>query len=525
MRLPQGLEDVRDSVAPEPARGGIRPALSGSEAVAPYSSPMEPAPVADLRAPFPRPRRGGSPMGRLIVVSNRVSAPTGEGAGNQGGLAMALSAALREYDGIWVGWSGETVETFTGELNYTRAHGVTLATMDLEEQDVDEYYNGYANKTLWPLFHYRIDLTAYDRSFGMGYERVNARFAETLASVIQPDDVIWVHDYHFIPLGRELRKRGIQNPIGFFLHIPWPPRQLLVTLPRDRQLVESLFEYDLVGLQTEEWLEELLEYLVREADGEMLDEGYVQAFGRRTRFASFPIGIDAQDFRALSTSLVAKRSYDRMVRSAGDRKLILGVDRLDYSKGLPDRFLAYECFLTQNPEFRGEVFLLQIAPPSRTEVEEYQAIRSRLDELTGRINGEFAEVDWVPIRYVNQGYRRDQLAGIYRAAQIGLVTPLRDGMNLVAKEYVAAQDPEDPGVLILSRFSGAAQQMQDALIVNPFDQEDVSDALKRGLLMSWQERVRRWEALIDGIMKQDVVGWREDFVAALGKAGVRRQEA
>ena len=454
-------------------------------------------------------------MGRLIVISNRVSPPSDVGGGTQGGLAMALAAALREHSGIWFGWSGQTTETYSGQVGVQRAGGVTVATMDLEDQDVQEYYNGYANKTLWPLFHHRVDLTAYERSFGEGYARVNARFAETVLPLIEEEDFVWIHDYHLIPLAQELRRRGVKNRIGFFLHIPWPARHLITTLPRHPQLVEALFDYDLVGFQTQDSLEAFKDYVVHEAGGSLGEGRALSAFGRTAEFDAFPIGMDVTEFTAALDGETAKREYARMQTSMLDRQMIIGVDRLDYSKGLEERFLAYEQFLQDNPDLHEKVFLLQIATPSREDVEAYQEIRGRLDGVSGRINGAFSTVDWVPIRYVNRGYRRDQLAGIYRAAKLGLVTPLRDGMNLVAKEYVAAQDPEDPGVLILSRFAGAAEQMGEALIVNPFSREDVSDAILRGLAMPLAERRRRWDRLMADLRTTDVSAWRDDFVRAL----------
>lgn len=460
-------------------------------------------------------------MTRLIVVSNRVTPPSSDAAGSQGGLAVAIGEALREYRGIWFGWSGERVPEFTGQLNMQRTGGVTTATVDLEEQDVDEYYNGYANKTLWPLFHYRIDLTEYDRSFDSGYARVNQRFADTLFPIIEPDDIIWVHDYHLFPLARELRQRGVTNRIGFFLHIPWPPPRLLATLPRHQELVSGLFDYDLVGFQTSEWLESFCDYFVREAHAQVSD-GAMTAFGRTIRIGAFPIGIDAEAFHKASQSREALDARERMLRSIAGRQMIVGVDRLDYSKGLEERFHGYERFLTDHPDRCQEVFLLQIAPPTRGEIGSYQEIRSKLDTLSGRINGAHAEIDWVPLRYVNRGYRRQTLAGIYRTARIGLVTPLRDGMNLVAKEYVAAQDELDPGVLILSRFAGAALQMKDALLVNPFSQEEIAEAIHEGLEMPKAERTRRWEALVHGVRTDDVVKWRSDYVAALEAVDCRR---
>jgi trehalose 6-phosphate synthase len=460
-------------------------------------------------------------MRRLIIVSNRVNPPNASGEETVGGLAMALAAALREYSGLWFGWSGKTTPEFTGALNIHTIDGVTAAVVDLEEADLDEYYNGYANKTLWPLFHYRTDLAAYDRAYGAGYSRVNRRFAETLAPLIEPDDLIWVHDYHLIPLGRELRALGIKNRIGFFLHVPWPARQVFTTLPGHALLAQAMFDYDLVGFQTVEYLQAFEEYVLNEVGGAQPEPGRLRAFGRTVKVGAFPIGIDAPEFARMLKSAKARRMRDLMTAATVFRYLVVGVDRLDYSKGLEERFMGFERFLADNPDMRREVLMLQIAPVSRESVEAYQEIRGRLDALSGRINGDFADVDWNPFRYVNKNYRRDELAGIYGAARVGLVTPLRDGMNLVAKEFVAAQNPEDPGVLILSRFAGAALQLWEALLVNPNSPEEIADALKRALAMEKPERIRRWRALFDNVQREDVTAWRDAFVSAL--AGVKEQ--
>jgi len=461
-------------------------------------------------------------MSRLIVVSNRVSPPTSKGEETVGGLAMALAAALREYSGLWFGWSGKTNPEFTGQLQMMKIDGVTTATIDLADDDYDEYYNGYANKTLWPLLHYRTDLTAYDRAYGEGYERVNKRFAETLRPLIEKDDLIWIHDYHLIPLGRELRRLGVKNRMGFFLHVPWPAHQIFTTLPGHKQLVEAMFDYDLVGFQTQEYQQAFEEYVLTEAGGEQTAPGQLKAFGRTVKVGAFPIGIDAADFRRMLKSQRATRMRDIMTACTVFRRLIVGVDRLDYSKGLEERFIGFERLLADNPDLRREVLMLQIAPVSREGVEAYQEIRGRLDALSGRINGEFADVDWQPFRYVNKNYRRDELAGIYCAARVGLVTPLRDGMNLVAKEFVAAQNPEDPGVLILSRFAGAARQLKDALLVNPNSPEEMAEALKQALAMEKPERIRRWRALYENVQREDVTAWRDEFVNALAGMEPRR---
>lgn len=446
-------------------------------------------------------------MSRLIVISNRVSA----GGGAQGGLAVALSAALRKNGGVWFGWSGEQTDEFTGHINFRREDGVITATVDLEEQDIDEYYNGYANRTLWPLFHHRIDLAEYERSYAGGYQRANERFAETVRPLIEPDDLVWVQDYHMFPLGDELRKRGLKNRIGFFLHIPWPPRRLMATLPEAHALVETLFAYDVIGFHTSEWLDSFCDFARDELGAVIDDEGNVTLRNRKVRLLACPIGIDAEEFAAMAAGAKAEETFQLVRESAVGRSLIVGVDRLDYSKGLEERFLGYERFLSEHPEERKEVVLLQIAPPSRGSVETYQRIRATLESMAGRINGAHAALDWVPIRYVNQAYSRDVLAGVYRASRIGLVTPLRDGMNLVAKEYVAAQDPEDPGVLILSRFAGAAEQMTSAIQVNPHSAEELSDAIHQALTMPLAERKRRWSDLMEGVQAKDVMWWLEEF--------------
>lgn len=466
-------------------------------------------------------------MSRLIIISNRVAKPSADAA--QGGLAVALSSALREGRGMWIGWSGEETENFTGHIHFQDHDGVRTATLDLEEQDIDEYYNGYANRTLWPLFHFRIDLAEYERDFEGGYNRVNHHFANMASHLIESDDIIWVQDYHMIPLGQMLRDKGYKNRIGFFLHIPWPPTRLLVSLPHHEKLVRTLFAYDVIGFQTAEWLESFRHYSEKEL-GATLDGDRITLDGRTIRAIACPIGIDYPEFTAAARGDVAARMKKQVRASLQDRKMIIGVDRLDYSKGLEERFNGYERFLREHPDLHRRLVLVQVAPPSRETVDSYRQIRGTLDSLTGRINGAYSDVDWTPIRYVNRGYARDQLAGIYRAAHIGLVTPLRDGMNLVAKEYVAAQDPEDPGVLILSRFAGAALQFTTGpLLVNPYSPDEISDAIGKALKMPLTERKERWEKMIDIVEKYDVTWWRDSFTdeltgeteAGAGAAGIQ----
>ncbi len=454
------------------------------------------------------------------MISNRVAVPKARGvAGAQGGLAGALNSALKDYGGIWFGWSGEESEDRTGNINLQRNDGVTTATIDLSTRDIDEYYNGYANSTLWPLFHYRLDLTEYERETGKGYERVNERFAECVTPLIEEEDLVWVHDYHLLPLGERLRSRGLKNRIGFFLHIPWPPARLFVSLPYHERLVRTMLEYDLIGFQTEEWLESFLHYCRKELGAEVDEEsGQISFEGRTTIARAYPIGIDWEHFQAQGTKEEASTAEQRLRQSTRNRVAMIGVDRLDYSKGLPERIDGIGRFFDQHPERVRDLVFIQIAPPSREDVESYQKIRTELEQKTGQINGARSEVDLVPIRYVNHGYSHAELYGFFRASKIGMVTPLRDGMNLVAKEYVAAQDPEDPGVLILSRFAGAAHQLKDAVLVNPHSPDDLSHAIRIALDMPLEERKARYQAMIGTIRDDNVQDWTKRFCDDLASA-------
>ena len=438
-------------------------------------------------------------------------------AGAQGGLAGALNSALREHGGVWFGWSGQESEDGAGGGIDTQTHdGVTTATVDLSKRDIDEYYNGYANATLWPLFHYRLDLTEYERETGKGYERVNEAFAEAVTPLIEEDDLVWVHDYHLIPLGERLRSRGITNRIGFFLHIPWPPTRLFVSLPYHERLVRTMLQYDLIGFQTQEWLDSFLHYCTKELHAEV-DEatGSVTLDGRTVTAKAYPIGIDWDHFQAQGDTGESRQAEQRLLSSTRRRTAMIGVDRLDYSKGLPERIDGIGRFFDQHPERVRDLVYIQVAPPSREDVESYQQIRTLLEQKTGQINGARSEVDLVPIRYVNRGYTHAELYGFFRAAKIGLVTPLRDGMNLVAKEYVAAQDPDDPGVLILSRFAGAAQQLEDAVLVNPHSPDDVAHAIGKALDMKIDERRARYDSMVRTVHDDNVEKWTEDFVTDL----------
>tara|TARA_B100001179_G_scaffold62643_1_gene43389 strand:- start:105 stop:1388 length:1284 start_codon:yes stop_codon:yes gene_type:complete len=427
---------------------------------------------------------------------------------------------LKDRKGLWFGWSGEESESGrTGHIDTQTSDGVTTATLDLSQRDIDEYYNGYANSTLWPLFHDRLDLAEYERETAKGYERVNERFAELGAPLIDAEDIVWVHDYHLIPLGERLRSRGLKNRIGFFLHIPWPATRMFVSLPYHERLVRTLLFYDVVGFQTQEWLESFLHYCENELRAEVdKASGTVTFEGRTTIARAYPIGIDWEHFSKLGENGEARQAQQRLISSTRRRIAMIGVDRLDYSKGIPERIDGIGRFFDKNPESIRDLVFIQIAPPSREDVGSYQEIRAALEQKCGQINGARSEVDMVPIRYVNRGYSHAELFGFFRGAKIGLVTPLRDGMNLVAKEYVAAQDPEDPGVLILSRFAGAAAQLKDAVLVNPHSPDDIAHAIRIALDMPLEERKRRYEKMIATVRDDNVQNWTRNFMHDLSEA-------
>lgn len=455
-------------------------------------------------------------LSRLIVVSNRVPLPDKNGTAPAGGLAVALQAALEKRGGIWMGWSGKNSgEKDPGPLAMQKHGNIDYALTDLSNTDIEEYYHGFANRVLWPICHYRLDLADYGRKEMAGYFRVNRLFAHRLAPLTQPEDTIWIHDYHLIPLAAELRQMGIRNRIGFFLHIPWPPADVLFAMPVHEEIMKALSHYDLVGFQTKHDLDNFAGGLVREGMGQSTGDDTFTAWGRTFRGCHAAIGIETAKFAEYASKAADNPMVRRARKSIEARDLIIGVDRLDYSKGIMQRIDAFERFVNTNVAHHNKVTYLQITPKSRSEVPEYETMQRMVAEQAGRVNGALGTVDWVPIRYINRSIGRPVLAGLYRLARIGLVTPLRDGMNLVAKEYVAAQDPDDPGVLVLSRFAGAARELGDALLVNPYDIEGTANAIARGLNMPKQERKDRWQRMMDHLLANDVNTWCDDFLRDL----------
>jgi len=471
-------------------------------------------------------------LARLVVVSNRVSVPTGDGAKRAGGLEVALRPALQQNGGVWLGWSGKVAAADELETRSIKNKNVEYVVTDLSNDDYQEYYNGFANRVLWPILHYRLDLAEFARRDLSGYFRVNDHFATQLEKVIADDDLIWVHDYHMIPIAAALRRRGHANRIGFFLHVPFPPPEILTSLPNHERLIPLLLEYDVVGFQTDSDSGNFIRYLIAECNStkEMRvfetagRQTTLNVNGHQTKIGSFPVGIEPRAFERLARRNVRSPLVKDLVTSLGSRALVIGVDRLDYSKGLIQRLDAFDLFLANHPDWIGKVTYLQIAPKNRSAIPEYAELEEAANSAAGRINGKYGEVSWTPIRYVNRVYSRSALAGLYRTARVGLVTPLRDGMNLVAKEYVAAQDPEDPGVLILSRFAGAAIDLRRALLVNPYDSESVANALAQALAMPLDERRARHQALLAVVSGYDVERWQREFLTALrGETGISQE--
>ena len=459
-------------------------------------------------------------MSRLIAVSNRVA--NLQDLSKAGGLAIGVGDALKARGGIWFGWDGNTVAQGTRvPPKIDKIGRTTTITLPLTNKDYREYYAGFANRVLWPLLHYRLDLVEFEPAFLRGYKRVNSKFADALSPHLKANDTIWIHDYHLIPLAAELRKRGCQQRIGFFLHTPFPPPEIVAAAPENDWLVHSLFSYDLIGFQTTTDLGNFKRYVEEYDEGTTERDGRLLAFGKHVTAGCYPIGIDVDSFATMAHSGDAEEQVRVLRQRTLQRQQIIGVDRLDYSKGLPDRMRAFRRLLELYPDTIKSVTLMQIAPATREDVEAYSDIRAELETISGAINGEFGDFDWTPVRYIHRAIARPTLAALFRASQVGFVSPLRDGMNLVAKEYIAAQDDDDPGVLVLSRFAGAAEDLKEALIVNPYNIDEMADALQRALKMTLTERRQRQKALLKRIRRRDAHNWQLEFLSALEDLAVR----
>jgi trehalose 6-phosphate synthase len=460
--------------------------------------------------------------GRLVVVSNRlpnIKPDYDWKAGkipSAGGLVSALLPVMESSrQGIWMGWSGRSVSAKqSGRVSEAVHDVVRLVTVDLSDREVDRYYNGFCNRTLWPMFHVFQNRVRVDRRQQEYYFRVNERFGKALLDLLEPDDVVWVHDYHMAPLGRFLRREGFKGPLGFFLHIPFPPLEMIEILTDPLGFMDAWLDYDLVGFHTERYVENYFEVAERLMLG-VRENHRLFAGNRMQTVISCPIGIDTRIYDPRPQPAGGKRRSRGLRSLIPDMKIILGVDRLDYTKGIPERIDAMEYFFKNHPDWRRKVSLIQVCSPSRTRVKEYQEQKKMVTAMVGRINGEYAEHDWTPIRYLYRTYGQADLAHFYRDADVALITPLRDGMNLVAMEYVAAQHPEAPGVLVLSRFTGAAEYLHEAVLVNPYLIDSVSEGLNRALSMSLRERKDRHQAMLDYVSKNTATNWANLFIDTL----------
>jgi trehalose 6-phosphate synthase len=450
---------------------------------------------------------------RLIIVSNRVVAPEEADSSLADEMAATVKAALRNQNGMWFGWSGAMTDQPASEPRTHEVNKVTYVQIDLSKSDIQEYCNGLANSVLWPILHYRVDLQQYSRAEASGYMRVNHIYADHLSALINEDDVVWVHDYHLMALARELRSRGHRNRIGFFLHTPCAPPDILQTLPYHWEILGGLTYCDLVGFQTKNDRDNFADYLVRQ--GATQPRGGYEIDGRRVRLGVFPVSIETKAYMRLARNAGRSAMVALVRESLGGSRLVLSVDRLDCSKGISERIKAFERFLETNPDWHGKATLLQLTPKSWSDIKQYAEIESEVAGLIGKVNGRFGDAAWTPIRYVNRSYSRTVLAGIYRAAHVAMTTPLRDGMNLAAKEFLVAQDPDDPGVLMLSQFAGAAVELDEALIVNPHETDAVAAALRRALEMPLNERRERHAPMLAHLLKNDIKRWSRSYTSTL----------
>jgi trehalose 6-phosphate synthase/phosphatase len=468
-------------------------------------------------------------MARLILVSNRLPItvkPEGDGVvveRSSGGLATGLRGPHEQSGGVWIGWPGDVSAMTESQRAALDEHlrELRCVAVDLSSSEVSKYYDGFSNAVLWPLFHYLLDrIPPHSQEWDV-YRAVNEKFADVVARVWQPGDLVWVHDYQLVLVPRMLRARIPSATIGFFLHIPFPASEVLRILPWREQVLEGMLGADLVGFHTFTYRSHFSSAVLRVL-GIPTDNDRIDLEGRATRLGVFPIGVDAKTFNTLASDADVLREAATMRAEARGERILLGIDRLDYTKGIPRRLLAFERLLEREPRWRGKIRLVQVAVPSRDAVPSYQDFRRQVDELVGRINGAFSTVDWVPIHYVHRSLEAKHVVALYRAADVMLVTPLRDGMNLVAKEFVTSRSDED-GVLVLSELAGAAAEMGEALQVNPYDIDGMAQAFDDALTMPDEEKRVRMRALRERIASRDVHHWAKSFLDALG--GEQREAA
>nr|HQD27578.1 bifunctional alpha,alpha-trehalose-phosphate synthase (UDP-forming)/trehalose-phosphatase [Methanoculleus thermophilus] len=464
-------------------------------------------------------------MNRLLIVSNRLPISISRKNGDihlqrsVGGLATGVGSFYKSYESLWIGWPGINVQKKQDDerdrivdvLQKEQCHPVFLSPYDIKH-----YYDGFCNNTLWPLLHYFNHFAEYNPKTWQVYQRVNEKFCDAVMEVVRPDDIIWVHDYHLMLLPQMLRERLPDAEIGYFHHIPFPSYEVFRHLPWRKEILSGLLGADLIGFHTYGYVRHFLSS-VRRLLGYEHSFGEVRTGTRVVRTDLFPMGIDYQRFADAAGSTPVQKEIARIRQMYGKRKIILSFDRLDYTKGIPLRLEAFDALLEKKPEYRGAVSLVLVAVPSRTGVDSYQALKKQIDELVGRINGKYGTTDWTPVSYFYNFLPFDTLVAFYSAADVALVTPLRDGMNLMAKEYVATRT-DGTGVLILSEMAGAAEELGEAIIVNPNDQDAVIEAIEAALAMPEKEQIERNRTMQKRLMRYDIEHWVGDFLTRLGDA-------
>jgi trehalose 6-phosphate synthase/phosphatase len=470
-------------------------------------------------------------MNRLIVVSNRLPFAL-DSAGEDlwtvtpavGGLVSAIEPVLRDRGGTWIGWPGIAGEIPNEPLaEATRGAGYNVLPVALSESERDEFYYGYSNEVIWPLFHDLQNFCNFEPAYWQAYKQVNERYADAILRSAKSDDFIWVHDYHLMYVAQALRERGgSQNlsALTFFLHIPFPPFDIFAKLPQQRRLLRALLQFDLLGFQTRRDVRNFLQCVRRVmSEAKLLsrhERDVIRFEERKIQVGYFPIGIDFESFANGAKSEAVERTSHDLRATLPESQLMLGSDRLDYSKGIPERLRAFGDALERYPELHGRLVLIQIVVPSRVEIPRYGEFKARIDRLVGDINGRFSTSTWIPVQYHFRGLDRQELLAHYRACDIAFITPLKDGMNLVAKEYCACRT-DNSGALILSQFAGAAEQLKpDALLVNPYDVEQMADTIVNAFRMSQAERTARMKRMRRNVRKENVFWWVDSFLKAGG---------
>jgi len=453
-------------------------------------------------------------MSKLVVISNRVAIP-GKLNTSPGGLAVGLEGALKDNGGVWFGWSGNVSETTDHHVKTEHVNNIDYATLDLNGQEYDNYYSGFSNGLLWPLFHYVLGFTKFSRQQYSGYRAVNKIFAQKIKDFIGPEDIIWVHDYHLIPIAYELKALGITNRIGFFLHVPFPNYGMLRSLPIANELVECICNFDVVGFQTEDDLANFKDAAQRSIGAELVQKNHIKNKNHLIFSHAYPIGVDFEAIQNYVECIKKPALFSPAFSEQCDQLMIVGADRIDYSKGLLEKMDAYDKFLSKYPQHHHNVSMVQIATVSRADDPDYINLRENLERKISHINGMHGEMNWLPVHYLNRNLEHNELMKLFRSSKVCLVTSLRDGMNLVAKEYIAAQNPEDPGVLVLSELAGASAQLVDAIIINPYDVDSIADAIAQAVDMPLSERKRRHQNMLCIIRQSTIQKWRTSFIDSL----------